>query len=479
MITKKVKLGFSFILLMTVVFLILYFIDVNKKLNQGISIFSKKQHVHDKANLISEPFNVYRRLKNFHKDHNIQFVVYTVKDIHADDLVKYAVDLFEKLRIGEGSKGNGILLLISQKEQYAQLTVSMSIEHVFTDLLSGSVQEKQFKPYFEFGDVTMAVLDVVDMLSNWAFDYSADIEGAKGVSDESQYLTLGAGAKVTHIILGQGIKAKRYLSPKEKLQFTAQGSPLETFELYIQTLKQNISDPSLDIYTEGSQFMLGYWPWAEYQNNEFLQTIEQGRPFGVQIQGDYAVIQMVAGAKRKMPYFLYRSNDGWKMDLMSYFRDMRNSYQGDWFLHNWYSPYNFAFKKTKNHKMVIRNRENVQSKIDSFQNKITKDKTTCENYAFLADVYWDDCWMTFQALEYYEKAYDLCQDNPQISRKIADAYYRIYYPKHSLKYYWKLAELQPKEKRIWDRLHYFYDYSENPIMSLYCQFRSLLLGKRS
>jgi tetratricopeptide (TPR) repeat protein len=221
--------------------------------------------------------------------------------------------------------------------------------------------------------------------------------------------------------------------------------------------------------------MLGYWPWAEYQNNEYLQIIEQGRPFRAEIQGDFAVIRMAAGAKRKMPYFLYRGADGWQMDLVSYLRDMRYTSQGNWFLSNRYSPYNFAFEKTRGHDSVSRRRENVQAKIDALQQKIARYPTRCENYALLADVYWFDCWMTFKALEHYEKACALCPDNPEINRKVAAAYYRITYPRHGLKYYRQLAKLQPRAKRNWEILDYMYDYAENPVMAFYCRFRSWLL----
>jgi tetratricopeptide (TPR) repeat protein len=421
----------------------------------------RERYIYDYAEIIKENRgNLVKYLKHYHKENGIEFIIVTVDSIGSENLGAYVSNLFNSWKIGYKDSGRGILLFISKREELAKMEVSYSLEHAFTDAFCDYVQGQQLKPYFEFGDTSMGILDIIHMVSLKTMEEieEGNLSVERAEIAPGGHLSGGAGDK-EEIKIGIDMEEKKKLPEFEKSFFKAQSDPLSTFELYIITLRNDIVDPNLEVYTEGSQFKLDYWPVALYQQHEvFLAAIERGRPFNVVINGDYAVIKMKEGTKRACPYFLRKEGNYWKMDLVSLFRDMRFDRNNEWILANRRSPYVFAFRRDYDPTKIMWPRTNLREKISRLKQKIDNDPNDHKSYIELADIYMNDCWMVFKALRLYEKAAEIRKTDAELYRMLADKYLEHSYFVTASEHYEKYVDLVPDSLYGHWRLYWSYKY---------------------
>ena len=100
--------------------------------------------INDFANVLSPAVksameNLSRELK---QKTGAEVVVVTVKSLNGMDYTDYAVRLFEKWRIGEKGKDNGILLLNAIAERKIRIEVGYGLEGIIPDGLAGEIRDK-------------------------------------------------------------------------------------------------------------------------------------------------------------------------------------------------------------------------------------------------------------------------------------------------------------------------------------------------
>jgi uncharacterized protein len=80
-----------------------------------------------------------------------ELAVAIVKTAEPLDTKTYAVKLFEKWKIGEKGKDNGILILLAMEEKRIEIEVGYGLEGVVPDAKAGEILDRYAVPYFKQG----------------------------------------------------------------------------------------------------------------------------------------------------------------------------------------------------------------------------------------------------------------------------------------------------------------------------------------
>lgn len=93
-----------------------------------------------------------RKLVAFNDSTSTQIAVVIMRSTGNYDIADYSVQLFNKWKIGQDSKNNGVLILVAVDDHKVWITTGYGIEGVLPDALCRRVVEKDFVPAFRRGD---------------------------------------------------------------------------------------------------------------------------------------------------------------------------------------------------------------------------------------------------------------------------------------------------------------------------------------
>lgn len=105
-----------------------------------------------------------------------QIVVATVPNLQGLDENKYAVELFEKWKIGNKEFDNGVLVLLSLEEKRIKIEVGYGLEGAIPDSVSGRILDESLK-YLSEGDYSTGLENIFYQLAervNEEYGYDDD-----------------------------------------------------------------------------------------------------------------------------------------------------------------------------------------------------------------------------------------------------------------------------------------------------------------
>lgn len=108
-------------------------------------------YVNDYANLLSEDTKSYIMQVNqsLQEQTGAQIVVVTIPSLEGSSLEEYATTLFRNFGIGDRTKNNGLLLLLSLKERKFRVEVGYGLEGILPDAKTGRIQDEYMIPYLK------------------------------------------------------------------------------------------------------------------------------------------------------------------------------------------------------------------------------------------------------------------------------------------------------------------------------------------
>ena len=105
----------------------------------------------------------------------IQLVLATVKSLDGDAVESYANGLFRFWKLGEKTKNNGALLLVSQQDRKVRIEVGYGLEGTLTDAMSKVIIANAIVPRFKANDyaggISRGVDDIIATLSTDSGDW--------------------------------------------------------------------------------------------------------------------------------------------------------------------------------------------------------------------------------------------------------------------------------------------------------------------
>jgi len=144
------------------------------------------RHVNDYAGVLSEPSKdtIRGMFQKLESDSGIEAVVVTVNSIQdygtgEGSIDSFATNLFNTWGIGDGSKDNGILILVAVRDKACSIRLGSGYGHQYDSAMQQVIDEHMI-PYFKSGDYQTGI-----------------IEGSRNAIDEvNSKLTLPSGEEV-------------------------------------------------------------------------------------------------------------------------------------------------------------------------------------------------------------------------------------------------------------------------------------------
>ena len=109
--------------------------------------------VNDYAHMLKggEQAQLERKLEGFANSSSTQITVVTITNLGGHDVQEYSVEVFNRWGLGQESKNNGVLLLVSLEDRKAWITVGKGLEGALTDAKAGLIFRNELKPAFKEG----------------------------------------------------------------------------------------------------------------------------------------------------------------------------------------------------------------------------------------------------------------------------------------------------------------------------------------
>src|SRR5205814_1313907 len=112
-----------------------------------------KTLVTDYANVLSEgdKASLENKLVAFNDSTSTQIAIVIMRSTGGYEIEEYSVQLFNKWKIGQAKKNNGVLILIAIEDRKVFITTGFGIEGVLPDALCKRIIDNDIKPNFKLG----------------------------------------------------------------------------------------------------------------------------------------------------------------------------------------------------------------------------------------------------------------------------------------------------------------------------------------
>ena len=366
--------------------------------------------------------------KTFMEDLGIEVHVVTLAAVEPTSEALTA-QVFGLRRIGEKAPTGGILVLLNPSRREARIEVSYGLEPVLPDALVGRIANDQLAPYAAYSFAGMAVMDALHFLKD--FTTQQAIEGRLALDDQyrgrpayaerARFLSGGAGASVkvpsADELAGRDFKAR--VADPRRTRYAPGRDPLASAEAMLRVHQDLAGDPTLELFTAGSQCMRRGYPVAPYEELERARKLAASKPWRVIEQGDRAVVTSDRPAPGFVPVLLAREDGLWRVDLVETWKNLFFGRDGNYRLHNSNNPYAFGlaafgsagFQDVAPWEFGDAPLEQVVAALEA--------KGGALNEFLLGEVLFCNCFLALDALRHYEEAARLGSNAPAINDRLA------------------------------------------------------------
>ena len=123
--------------------------------DDGIPPRPKQQTaVYDYADILTaqEEAALKNKLIHYADTTSTQIVVVSIPSLEGRNINFFAANWAHKWGIGQKGKGNGVLILLAEKDRKISIQVGYGMEHLLTDAMSRRIIERDMIPHFREGD---------------------------------------------------------------------------------------------------------------------------------------------------------------------------------------------------------------------------------------------------------------------------------------------------------------------------------------
>ncbi|HEX5067075.1 MAG TPA: TPM domain-containing protein [Myxococcota bacterium] len=278
---------------------------------------------------------------------DVHVVTLAAPDLPAETL---APEVFALRKVGADAPTGGLLVLLNPARQEARIEVSYTLEPVLTDALVGRIAHDQLAPYAAYRFSGMAVMDALHFLKDFVLQQA--IEGRLDLADayrarpayieRARFLSGGGGASVR--VPSAEELATRDLKARiaDRARYAPSDRPEGSAEAFLRVQRDLAGDPSLELFTEGSQCMRRGYPVAPYEEIERARRLEAAKPWRAIVSGDRAVVTSESPPRGFVPVLLHRVDGLWRVDLVETWKSLFFNERGEYWLKNASTPYAFG-----------------------------------------------------------------------------------------------------------------------------------------
>lgn len=141
-----------------------------------------QQRVTDFTNSLS--FSEWRdletRLKQFEDSTSTQIAILLLSSLDGGSIEDYSMRVFEKNKLGQKGKDNGVLIVIAKSDRKARIEVGYGLEGVLTDAATTQIREREMNPRFKANDFYGGLNAAVSaIMATTAGEYNVGPRGEK------------------------------------------------------------------------------------------------------------------------------------------------------------------------------------------------------------------------------------------------------------------------------------------------------------
>lgn len=111
-------------------------------------------HVNDFADLLSqsEQQRLEQKLRNYRDTTTTVIAIATIESLNGISIEEAGTTLFNKWKIWEGNKDNGVLILVARQERKMRIEVGYGLEGAIPDVMAGRIIREIMAPNFKKGN---------------------------------------------------------------------------------------------------------------------------------------------------------------------------------------------------------------------------------------------------------------------------------------------------------------------------------------
>ncbi len=139
-----------------------------------------QDYVNDFAKLLdnSDKLIITKFAVELEKKTTAQIAVVTIKTTQPETIEGFSVRLFDKWKIGQKGKDNGVLLLMAVDDRKAWITTGYGMEGAIPDIIANKIVQDVMIPYFKRGQYSKGVTNgAIAIISLVAKEYDIEITG--------------------------------------------------------------------------------------------------------------------------------------------------------------------------------------------------------------------------------------------------------------------------------------------------------------
>jgi uncharacterized protein len=149
--------------------------------------------VNDNAQILSD--STRKSLTEILREHEVrttnQIVILTIPSLEGESIEDYANKVFNKWKIGQRDKNNGILIVVVPAERQMRIEVGYGLEGVLPDLIAGRIIQEVMAPRFREenfnGGITEGALAVISILDGKDLPARSELNETANSSEQSGF----------------------------------------------------------------------------------------------------------------------------------------------------------------------------------------------------------------------------------------------------------------------------------------------------
>ena len=391
-----------------------------------------------------------------------------------------ALDLFSQQRIGERTRGRGILYLYSARENLMKVEVSYSLEGAIPDIYCHEAEEAA-RTYMLSEipqDFISELIITTNLRGMGAADDLTPWSRPKWISGE--FLSGGAGALIHGYsrTVADLQSAIRHLPEAELRQYLPASTAEVSAQRYLASLEAGVGDPRLPLLTEGSQLFRAVVPRDAAQQQRIGAYFRSAAPYHVLFAGELA-IAVPQPNHSNLPIVLRRGTDElWYVDeakAWTYFHRYEddvnffvkyhdNPFLGDLRALNLPHMERAIYQGQVGTPHLAPYPSSLSEAIQALEASISAAPQEAANYAALGDIYLFEANWISKAIAAYEKAAALAPGEAAYHWRLMDLYMNASRADKMLAQLQFLSEHLPADSQTKDWYRYYkkeYDFEDD------------------
>lgn len=280
--------------------------------------------------------SLHAHLEVIRDEYGIEVVLAAMKSTAVDETLKeMTARQFSEWNIGRDYAGRGMLLLLADREKEVRIEVGSALEHVYTDLFTGHIENRQLPAYYVSGQLEIGMIALVEEIELRAQLMSKDEADTVTIGRlDQKFLSGGGGADVelAEFTAVEAIDTDR--------SYPAGRTPEEAWQTLIQSWRDKNHNPDIGVYTPVTRLI--YRAFTSQPDSRFEEDVRTwgNKPYEIISNDTHAVVFF--GKKKgwdNAPFLFCRTEEGWQFDMVYQRKIVRMGRAPAWGIERGEHPY--------------------------------------------------------------------------------------------------------------------------------------------